>query len=64
MWTDSYKVEYGRQSRIDFARASISRAKMDLIRLAKFDSDVQYMIDMLQTIQNEFRLKYAAKRLK
>jgi hypothetical protein len=50
---------YRRQDRIAFARSSISRAKIDLIRLAKHDPDCQYLVDQLYQVQNEFRLKYA-----
>ena len=57
---DGYPLpDWNRVHRIRFARDSISRAKMDLIRLTKFDSDCQYLVDALQRVQLEFRLKYA-----
>ena len=54
--------DWSRSHRIKFARESISRAKMDLIRLTMFDSDCQYLVDALQRVQLEFKLKYAKNK--
>ena len=54
--------EYSKTSRVSFARASISRAKIDLIRLAELDPTVQYLVDQLETVQLEFRLKFAKQK--
>lgn len=54
--------EYKKEARINFARSSISRAKMDLIRLAKFDPDIQNLVRTLQAVQITFRLRYAKKK--
>jgi len=57
-----YSFDWNRLHRIRFARQSISRAKMDLIRLTKHDPDCKYLVDILQRVQLEFKLRYAKNK--
>ena len=48
---------YSQHHRIAFARASISRAKMDLLRLADRE-----LTQILEEVQKRFKLKYAKNK--
>ena len=53
---------YSKESRIEFARRSISQAKYDLKKLAALDEVMLGLVFQLEWIQREFR-KYYSKRV-